>query len=211
MPAQDAVLAMTGGLADMPAVLTAAWENLLPGFDKACAKKPCSDTAKSDDAATTPGTQADAGLAARLAALAYPPPTGVPGPDAESALNGKRFKLRDNPQNLQEICLQFGADSCAVDMMIKDTKSSLRLGREQWIAGTYSEATVNFVTPRTNFPVAAAFAWEKDGALTITMRDLGGPTVYTYRLVFKGDRMAMSQCVNVSFGPLEVDFVGSAE
>ncbi|WP_406010705.1 beta-lactamase family protein [Streptomyces sp. NBC_00637] len=65
LPEQDAVLAMTAATNDMQAVLSLAWEHLLPAF------RPRPAAGRED---------ADAALARRLAHLALPPAPGAPAP-----------------------------------------------------------------------------------------------------------------------------------
>jgi hypothetical protein len=192
MPEQDAVAAITSGLGDMQAVLKHIWSILLPGMKDGIPADP----------------KAAGAMAERLAALRYDPPAVHTGSALEAQFSGRTYRLEKDTEHRKSIGFAFGADGCDVTIAtagkrvpgftggeeIKAGAFRTRFGRGKWV-----ESAVQ--TPRGPADVAAAFTWEDNSTLLLTVRLLGTPFVATDRIAFAGDELELTHEMNVGFDP----------
>jgi CubicO group peptidase (beta-lactamase class C family) len=182
MPEQDAVLAMTGGLDDMQAVLDLVWERLLPAMQPA--ELP-------DDAA------AEQRLRDALADLALTPQTGQAASPIEAELSGRRYVFEANEPGLEFISFNFDDDGCAYTVRDATGEHRIRAGRGAWATDAVDAATGDPV------PVAASFAWITDDALALKLCFYETPYCPTITCRFAGESVQFEFQANVSFGPKE--------
>jgi len=89
LPQYDAVVAITSGTRDMPAVMNLVWD---------ASSGVAQGTLPADSAA-------HAKLTAKLASLTLPPQTGKPGSPLAASVTGKRFTFVANPQSMDALSL----------------------------------------------------------------------------------------------------------
>lgn len=155
LPEQDAVLVITAATDDMQAVLTAAWQHLIPAFGP--------DARGIDASAATP---VDTALAERLARLSLPALANR-APDQAAG-------FRSGPDNVAlASCTQLAA-SCDdrdwdLTLWLPDGRTTLRAGNGRWITGELPGA---FGAP---MPVGASAGWRDDNTFEIEVRSLQTP------------------------------------
>lgn len=125
LPEQDAVLAITGQSIDMQAVLTAAWEHLLPAFER-----PTVEAAVGSDTGAGAGDAAERELATRLAEAELPPAAGAaipPGVRTYAAAEGSRVAL------LSEVTVDSGRDGTTLTLVDGTERLVVRAGNGEWV------------------------------------------------------------------------------
>ena len=145
LPEQDAVVAITGGSADMQRVLDAVWQHLIP--------------AMADDARTS--SDDDGQLAGRLAALSLPSLPGRPGPETPQRWHGAVFTpaagvRRDQP-SLHSVRVEEDGDGWSVVLEDGGEATRARRGQDAW---TTTDAGV---------PMAVSGGWLDDGTLRLAL------------------------------------------
>jgi len=181
MPDQDAVLAVTGGAQNPPAILDAAWQTLLP--------------AMGEEPRVVKKHQAD--LRRALRGLRLDPPGFRDDPPAAAHLDGTSWRLEPNPAGLRSVSFAFHAGRLAMTVQAR-RKTVFRCGAGRWISGrTRRERTGPAV------PVRAAYTWTGGGALEATVRFITTPFRETYVCRFSAGVLELVVKTNVSFGPLE--------
>ncbi len=189
LPEQDAVIAITGGLKDMQAVLNLVWDKLLPAF-------------QNDSLPAAP--EASAQLAARLKGLTLPTPEGNGKP---ADVFGKKFVFPANDHKLESLLLDRSDRDLATLAIRRDgVDHRISLGR-----GTWSNGKVAWSRYAAQ-PASASGAWTSDNQLTVKLCFYETPFVVTVRLTFAGDEVRCVSEVNVGFGSTtEPPLVGKAE
>lgn len=188
LPAQDAVVAITGGLGDMQAVLNHVWDRLLPAF-----------SAKRLPANSAEQTR----LTAKLRSLTVKSPTGAAtSPQSAKAL-GRTYMF--SPNDLQWESLQISplaSDGWMLTRKIGGTTSSLRCGHGHWLkdSGVLGVSPRGPLGPLPEEPLAASAAWTADDTLTVKVcaRETPYQTTFTFR--FTGNTVAVQAQTNVGFG-----------
>ncbi len=189
LPEQDAVVAITSGVKDMPAVLNLVWDKLLPAL-------------KPDP------LPADAGAAAQLAAtlkgLTMRPPEAKGTPPKVA---GKAYTFPANDAKLESLALESGKDGVTTlvaraggaERRIECGAGDWKKGRAAW--GRLPEQ-----------PAAAAGAWTADDTFTAKVCFTETPFVATVRLTFAGSEVRCESEFNVGFGATkDAALVGKAE
>ncbi len=177
MPEQDAVLAITSGVADMQAVLNAVWDCLLPAFTNA----------------PLTGTPAD--LRSRLASLEVHTVHGRPTSPTARRVSGRTYTLEPNDQNLTTATITFDRGKARLTLAAKDGERVVECGWATWAKG--SVALLGAPVRR----VAARGAWTADDTYAATFCFYETPYVVTATLRFTGDDVTLTFEQNVSFGP----------
>ncbi|NUQ70046.1 MAG: serine hydrolase [Chthonomonadales bacterium] len=181
LPAQDAVIAITSGVADMGAILNAVWNDLLPAM-------------RSEDAGTA---EADAKLRQTSGRQRVPPPAGAATSPIASRLGGTVYRIARNSAGIRTAA--FAATPSRVTLTLVDDEHTppLVCGLTDWVRG------------RTRYggsaptPVAAMAAWTSPQTLTIKACFYETPFIRTIVAVFDDDRLTLSWAENVGFGPTE--------
>lgn len=186
MPEQDAVLAITGGLDDMQAVLNLVWEHLLPAMQPS--PLPANAAAHEE-------------LKQRLAQLAFVPPAGAAASPVAASVSGKTFQIDANPDGFQSIAFDFAETGCTVTLHNTRGEHHFTCGYGAWQAGA---AAIYEHSPC----LVASGVWTADDTFVITQRYYETPFYYTTTCRFSDSRLEVNQQVNVSFGPLRFSWVG---
>lgn len=183
MPEQDAVLAITSGLGDMQAVLTAAWDHLLP------AMKP------------SPSSGRSAGdLKRKLDSLAIAPPTGQSVPATAARVTGKTYRFDSNDRKLDSLTLRFDGAKCTAVMKDDRGERTITSGGDRWIEGR-APLSDGPVLPAREAKIAARGAWTADDTYTMKLCFVETPYIQTTTYRFDGDQVTVATAMNVSFGP----------
>ena len=192
MPEQDAVLAITGGVKDMQAVLNLVWEKLLPGIhEKRLPKNRAMEQA----------------LRTRLAGLTLPKPEGQATSPRFAQVAGREFSFPDNEQHLEAIRLEPVPDQDGLVLVVRrnGVEQRVRCGHERWEEGRFAHGAA------PDRPMAARGAWSADDTYTARLCFMETPFTLTLRLRFVGDQVFHDSESNVSFGPTrQPQLVGQA-
>jgi len=193
LPDQDAVLAITGGLKDMQAVMNLVWEHLLPAMAPA-------PLPENESAARA--------LQDRLKSLTLPPQDG----DAlRHAAAGRKFLFPPNDHKLESLTLQAAADLAAApttllltiagtDYAIPCQRGAWHKSRLPWLGNVASQS------------LAASGAWTAPDTFTAQLCLYETPYVVTLRLTFAANELRLDAESNVAFGPArEPQLVGKAQ
>lgn len=191
MPEQEAVLAVTAGVANMQSVLDVVWEHLLPAIGSV----PLPD----DPAARR-------ALADRLTALRLASPPGRPMSPRAAELSRREYAMIENPDRIEALSFAFAADGCT--LTVRDDRSEQRItcGYGRWVPG---ESTL--FQPREDVgdgaapaKLAASGAWLDNETYVADLCWYETPFRRTLTCRFAGDSLQVDQQVNVSWGPAQL-------
>lgn len=185
MPEQDAVLAITAGVADMQAVLNVVWDKLLPAIGK--------DPLPVDEASTKK-------LARSLKGLELIPPQGQSVSPLAARLSGKTYAFERNYETLQSLSFDFEAGLVTYQLSgggKRRGKHSLAFGSGDWVEGM---AALGGSAPQS---VAASGVWKADDTFELTLCEYETPFLATITCRFEGDQLHYDFKVNVSLRPTE--------
>jgi len=192
MSEHDAVLAITGGVADMQAVLNLVWQHLLP----ALGPRPLPDDA------------AGAGrLADRLATLQTASVAGQATSPRAAEVSGRTFAVAPNDDGISSISFNFAADEATLSIRNESGEQRIRCSYGGWARG---EADVESAYRRhlgTQGPVPSALiasgAWTADDTYTAELWWYQTPFRRTLSCRFFSDGVRVEQRANLSFGSTE--------
>ncbi len=196
MPDQQAVMAITAGVADMQAILNLVWEKLLPAMGK--------ELFPADETTTKC-------LSRTLKSLAIYPPQGAPTSPKVVNLSGRTYTFEPNYETLRSIRFEFGKDAGTITYHLlgggkRRGRHSLTFGYGTWQEG------ITFLGGLTSQRVAVCGAWTTEDSFMLTLCRYETPFILTIICRFEGDKLFYDFKVNVSFGPLEhPQLVGIAE
>jgi hypothetical protein len=196
MPEQEAVLAMTAGVADMQTVLNVVWDKLLPAMGN--------DHLPMDRATHER-------LMHTLNCLTIDPSQGAATSLLAANLSGKTYTFEPNYETLHSLRFDFGEDACTLTYHVlgggkRRGKHCLTIGYGTWREGI---AVLGAPTPQC---VAASGVWTSEDIFTITLCQYETPFIVTIACRFEGDTLFYDFKPNVSFGPQEFpQLVGTAE
>lgn len=184
MPDQDAVLAVTAGVTDLPAVLTTVWTELLP----ALAPEPLPDD---------PGALAD--LRGRLDTLALPARADAVAVDA-AGRSGVTYTFPKNDQHLRSLRFDFEARQVAYGVAHGRglrTPHTMAFGMGAWVAGE------SFLDSAQPAPVAVSGAWRSPEVFELSVCYPETPFIVVYACRFEGASLTLTVHQNVALGPTE--------
>lgn len=180
MPEQNAVVAITSGVADMQAVLDRVWEDLLPAFNPSPLPE---------------NKQANQKLTRRLSALALKPPAvQVSSPLAES-ITDKQVIIEANEMKIEKISFQFLAKHCVFSANTAKKKFNITCGYEEWVEGKSAIFMPDYPS------ICASGTWTDENTFLITIRYRETPFYYTLSSCFTENHLSLDTNVNVAFGP----------
>ncbi|MFH1635190.1 MAG: serine hydrolase [Chloroflexota bacterium] len=191
MPEQDAVLAITAGVAEMQPILNLVWKKILPGMlDKARPE---------DDAAAQSLTQTCQDL--RLL-----PPKGASTSPEAVRVSGQVFSFETNHATLHSLSLDFKTNTLTYRLLgggkCRGTHL-LNFGIEAWVVGTASlHNTIANPNPDP-YKVTASGVWSTADTFTLTLCQYETPFITTLDFRFVDQQVYFDSRVNVDFGPLE--------
>lgn len=180
MPEQDAVVAITGGLRDMQAVLNLVWEKLLPAMSTS---------------ALPPDGKNHEKLISTLKTLALPPQQGsITQPDL-SKISGKTYRLPDNPRRLETIALANGkSDATTLIVTFNGAESRIEVGHNTW------KKSVTRWGSEKPLPIAATGAWTSADTFTAKICITENAFIHSVTLRFSGNELRFNSEANVAFG-----------
>ncbi len=179
LPEQDAVIAITSGVANMQAVLDLVWDKLLPAMKTS--PLPANEKAHKQ-------------LQQKLKSLTLRTPEGS-APAAK--VMGKKYLFPANDRKLESLSLENDGknDRIALVCRIDGVDRRIVCGRGEWYKGRGSWGTL------TDRPLAASAAWSEGETFTAKLCFYETPFTFTVRLKFTGDEVRYESNSNVGFGP----------
>jgi CubicO group peptidase (beta-lactamase class C family) len=190
LPEQDAVIAITGGVKDMQAVLNLVWDKLLPAMQ--AAPLPADDASRKK-------------LERTLKGLSLRPAEGSGSP---AKVSGKKYVFPANRRKLEAITLESNGKDGAVTLVARfdGVEQRLTCGRGTWHKGRVAWGTLPLQ------PAAASGAWTEDDTFMARLCFYETPFTITVSLKFSGEELRYTAEANVGFGPTkEPQLVGKAE
>ncbi len=186
MPEQDAVVAITSGVKNMPAVLNLVWEKLLPAMQQAPlpeAPEACEE------------------LQRKLATLVVPVQSGAATSSLAKTVSGKRYLLAANDPQWETVgieCSDHGADTTLV-LTSNGQEQRVVCGHNRWVKGELAWQLQFATLPER--VVAACGAWTSDDTYTAKICLRETPHCLTLQLKFAGEQLILDREMNVAFGP----------
>jgi CubicO group peptidase (beta-lactamase class C family) len=192
MPDQDAVLAITSGLDDMQPPLDLVWQHLLPAMGAA----PLPD----DEAAQV-------ALAAKLASLHLPPPSGQALSPIAARVAGRSYTVDANPDGIETIRFDFDPAEARITVRIGGQDQRVVCGYGQWRRGESGLSPLDVQHPLAGQPaelwkIGAGGAWTDAATYTAKLWFYETPFARTLTCRFAGDALTVDQRANVGFRPL---------
>jgi len=181
MPEQDAVLVTTSGCNDMQAVLTKAWEHLLPAMAPA---------------PLPPAPTEHAQLTAYLTGLHFAPPAGEMTGGLAAQISERKIRFYPNTAQAQWAQYDFAADRTTFTIMIGQRKYTITCGLGAWEYGT--SALLGCGKQRQ--PVAASGVWTAPDTFQTTLRYYETPYYQTITCRFTAKGAELDTALNVGFG-----------
>ncbi|MEX2091276.1 MAG: hypothetical protein WD971_01300 [Pirellulales bacterium] len=187
MPEYDAVLAITSGVRDMQAVMSLAWEHLLP----AMGTDPLPADADSYEK-----------LRAKLATLRIRPPAGSPTSPLAAEITGKTYEFPANERNVDSITFEFGDGEATIVTRGPAGERRFPCGydawpkvRTGWVRGPDLRSSLD---PEQG--LAASGAWMADDTYAVKLCLFETPFYLTTTYRFEGDEVTVDSEYNVAFG-----------
>jgi hypothetical protein len=182
MPEQDAVIAITSGTRDMQSVMNAVWKHILPALQAQ---------------ALPPDAEAQARLAARLAALSMPAAAGPPASRLAKKASGRTFVFPENDQKIESATLLVERGGTALVVTKAGTPHRFALG-----SGTWKKGRNAFLDDREQ-PVAASGAWAAEDRYAAKACFYETPFCVSFGLQIAGDELRLDVENNVGRAPLK--------
>jgi hypothetical protein len=185
MPEQDAVLAITGGVADMQPVLNLVWDILLPAMEP--------QPIPANRAASQK-------LASALKRLEILPPLGEALSPQAAVVSGTTFAFEPNLEKLRSLRLDFGKYLGTLTYNLSGGGTRRGKRRLTFGYGSWHE-DVSFLGTNNPQCVASSGIWTSEDIFTLTICQYETPFINTITCRFDGDKIFMDFKVNVSFMP----------
>lgn len=186
LPEQDAVMAMTGGVGNLQAVLSLVWEHLLPAMQPAALP----DAPAGQDV-----------LARKLTGLTLRAPDGAPTSPQAAQVSGRTYRFEhdedSNPSGVEAAVWDFHPNGTT--LTVRDARGEHRVdcGFNTWRRGT---TTLGEFASQV---VAARAAWVSEDTAVLTVCFYETPFTLAVTGRFSGNRVSLEMRRNVSFGPTE--------
>lgn len=177
MPQQEAVIAMTGGVRDMQAVLNLVWKHLLPAMGNA----------------SLPPSEVQGKLTGRLAQLALPMPAGESSSPMEKKIERGVFQCEKNELGWQSLEIKPKRKELTLTIKTERGQELLTVGRKEWSKGA---AALTFAE---RYAYAAAGAWVEPTLWQSKVVFYETPYIVTLELQVEDNRLLISLQPNVSF------------
>jgi hypothetical protein len=188
MPDQDAVLAITSGLADMQQPLNLVWNMLLP----ALGAQPLPEDGAARDKLTK-----------KLGSLNLPTVQGKAVSAQAAKVSGKTYTVEANEFEIETFAFDFADSNWTVTIKTagKDA-TTIPCGYGAWKAG---QTTVfNRPWETRSMPIVTSGAWTFNDTFTMIARLYETPFYQTYQFQFIEDKLIVQTRINVSFMPTKV-------
>lgn len=183
MPEQDAVLAITSGLADMQPVLNLAWNLLLPAMQPA---------------ALPANPAAHKTLTNKLTSLAIQPLQGAATSSTAARVSGCSYAVQPTELKTESVTFDFSGPTALITL--KDPSGAHRL---PCAYGAWLKGTTDLLGDRGEVPMVASGAWTADDTFTAVVRMFETPFYFTFHCQFSDEQVTIKSGINVSFGPTE--------
>jgi PPOX class probable F420-dependent enzyme len=180
MPAQDAVIAITAGVADMQSVLDRIWRHLLPVME-------------GSPLPANPAGQAQ--LATQLANLALQPQEGEASSPVAETVSGKTYTFAPNEQKVDWMQFDFSGEEAEVMLRADQHTQQIVVGRGQWRKG---EMVIERFGRQ---PMVASGAWTAPDTFVMQCYFYKTPFCATITSRFAADHITYNLNMNVAFGP----------
>jgi CubicO group peptidase (beta-lactamase class C family) len=184
LPDQDAVLAITSGVANMQAVLDAVWEHLLPGFSPLL-----------QDEKQEMGPE----LVHRLNHLSLIPQQGRAVTPTAERVSGRRYAIESNPRNITALSIEFRDGRSVLTVHDALGEHHAECGYDEWLCG----ATTWMDEDGSSVPSAASGAWTADDTYTAKLCYCETPFIVAITIQFVEAGLGVTLQANVGFGPNE--------
>jgi CubicO group peptidase (beta-lactamase class C family) len=188
MPEQDAVLAITSGLADMQAALNLVWDFLLPSM---------AEGTLPEDAA------AQAALQRKLSGLALYPPVGKDSSSLAEQVSSWWYAMEPGPLQVEGLRFDLTSSGGALTIRTPAGEQQVAFGWGKWVKGVTTLVMAQPLMSQTRAVMTSA-TWSAEDTLLVTLRLVETPFYYTMTCIFSGDRLEVVPTTNVSFGPTEL-------
>jgi CubicO group peptidase (beta-lactamase class C family) len=185
MPEQHAVVAITGGLRDMQAVLDLVWEHVLPAMETA--SLPADATAQDR-------------LSRKMAGLVLPPQRGEPTSPNARRVSGRVFEFPKNEDGLEALAVHLGPEPRLV-LAVEGREYAVPFGLGAWRRGGRLPMGRARLTTEGPYAVAASAAWTDADTLAVEACFHETPFCAALGLRFAGDALVLDREMNVGFGP----------
>jgi CubicO group peptidase (beta-lactamase class C family) len=188
MPDQDAVIAITGGLSNMQAVLNHIWDKLLPAMGKDALPENA-DAAKA--------------LATRLASLTMRMPDGQQTSLMAFTVSSRWYTVPENERGIIALALDTKSQPPAllVRTAAGETRTPVPFGAWSAPAPGFTNHLDQSLSVPPNPTVSASGAWTADDTFTIKLVLNQTTFSSTLNLKFEGAKLAFTSKHNVNFGP----------
>lgn len=201
MPEQNAVLALTGAVGDMQAVLAAVWAHLLPAMG---------DVLSEDEAA-------HGALTEKLGHLHLPALQGERTSATEPRVLAKTYRFRSAGAGAPapfELSLSRTGESWVFGIKDAFGEHAIRCGYGTWEASetvfSGSLLPTSGVGHPDPAPVWASGAWTAADTFTLKVQCLETPHALTLSCRFNGPTLTLSRHWNVQFGPVVLPLLEGA-
>ncbi len=186
MPAQNAVLAITGGMDvfAMQQPLNLVWELLLPSMS-------------AGSLAADPAAQQQ--LSAKLAQLHFPTVQGQAGSPISDRVSGCLYQVAPNPLLIETVSLQFSPTGCRLIAQTTTASETIDCGYGVWQPGQTALFKQQFFE---HTPLVASSAWTADATFILVVRLYETPFIHTLLLHFVGDELLIEIHINASLESL---------
>jgi len=185
MPEKDAVVAITAESPDMQDEINLVWNYLLPSLN---------------DEALPESREAADRLKERLESLALPLPAKTPDSPVAGELSGRKFIFEENPQSFTSFSLDFREDLCLLNLATEDVNFTIPMGHGAWIDSETGLSGPNIISKPgalTSNKVAAAYTWNDDSTIEVTIRYVESP----HHIKIKGNFEGSNADVSIRYSP----------
>jgi len=183
MPEQDAVLAITGGMAleDMQQPLDLLWDSLLPAIG--------SEPLPED-------VEAQRLLTEKLSNLHIAPLKAQHTSPTSAAVSGQTYQVDANELHIERIRFDVTESGWLLGFKTSHGEEQIPVGYELWELSQ----SILLDEPRTSalHPVASSGGWTGEDTFTVVMRLVETPFYQTFVLNFMGDDLLVETGVNLS-------------
>ncbi|POY37907.1 serine hydrolase [Solitalea longa] len=179
-PEQDAVLAITSGTKDMGAIMNLVWEHLLPALKESSLPE---------------NKETQTALQSKLSKLSLSEVKGEASSPISKSVSEKPYTMAPNGEHITSIRFNLKSKTPSVTIFKGDKSSTLSLGYNSFAKGD-------------SLPMESSYAWTAPDTLEIKTYAYETPFNYTYTVVFKKEKVFITQVTNVGNGsdtPLKLE------
>ncbi|MGC9468243.1 MAG: serine hydrolase domain-containing protein, partial [Anaerolineae bacterium] len=190
MPDQDAVIAITSGVANMQAVLNLVWDHLLVAMGP--------ERLPED-------RDAHAALQAKLESLVLPLQAGATTSVTARKGSGATYDFDENDLGVDALRCDFGEETDTLVFGIDGVDHPIVMGHGTWVEGVSRLIGRGpHVWPRDEvYKFAASGGWVDDATYALKTYLYETPFCRTATLTFTDDTVKVEMAFNVGFGPTE--------